>query len=207
MTKGRSPRLTFRPLTRERWPDLESLFGERGAYGGCWCMWWRLAHAQFDAQAKNGGPANKRAFKKIVTSGAAPGVLAYEGKRPVGWCAVQPREAYPALDRSRDLKRIDEQPVWSITCFFIDKAYRGRGLMSALLEAAVGHAAKRGARIIEGYPVDSAKRLHPGCQAFRGAMSAYRDAGFVEAERRSPRYPIMRYTAGRRGSQSPCVGV
>src|SRR5262245_51876868 len=103
-TKGKM-RLTFHPLTPARWRDLETLFGERGACGGCWCMSWRLRRAQFDAQK---GTRNKAAFKRIVATGPAPGVLAYSGLQPVGWCAVAPREVHRRMEKSRILAPVDD---------------------------------------------------------------------------------------------------
>lgn len=93
--------LAFHPLTPARWRDFEALFGKSGAYGGCWCVWFRLTRAQF---SKGQGAGNKRAMKKIVSAGKPPGLLAYADGRPVGWVAVAPREAYPVLDRSRVAK-------------------------------------------------------------------------------------------------------
>jgi hypothetical protein len=90
------PPLEFHPLTPDRWSDLEALFGARGATGGCWCMWWRLKRADYDRQK---GEGNKRAFKSIVESEVKPGILAYADAKPIAWCAVQPREAYPVLQR------------------------------------------------------------------------------------------------------------
>jgi hypothetical protein len=108
-------KLQFHALTPSRWRDLERLFGVRGACGGCWCMWWRMKRAEF-TQRK--GEKNKEAFKKIVASGEVPGIIAYVGDEPVGWCALAPRERYPLLENSRVLARVDAEPVWSITCFF-----------------------------------------------------------------------------------------
>lgn len=149
-----APKLTFRPATPDRWDDIEMLFGPRGAMAGCWCMWWRLARSEFQ---KNAGAGNRRAFKKIVDGGAVPGILAYDGDRPVGWCAIQPKAAYPSLARSRT-KTVDDRPCWSVACFFIAKDHRGHGVSEALLAAAVDHARKNGARLVEGYPIDTDKR-------------------------------------------------
>ena len=190
-TSGSALALAFHPATAERWPDLEALFGKSGAYGGCWCMWWRVTRAQFQAQS---GAGNKRAMKGIVESGEEPGILAYAGGEPVGWCAIAPREMYGALNRSRTLKPVDDKPVWSITCFFIAKPFRGQGAMASLLKAALKYAEKRGANIIEGYPVESNKRLPLSWEAYLGTLSIFREAGFVEVARRSERKPIMRYT-------------
>ncbi len=186
--------LRFKPLTPERWDDFVTLFGERGGTGGCWCMWWRLKRSDFERRK---GVGNRRAFKKVVASGEEPGILAYHGKKPVGWCALAPRESYPVLDRSRVLKRVDEIPVWSITCFFIDREYRRKGVTEALLREACRHARRRGAEIVEGYPIDPRTRDMPAVFAWTGFVSAFRRAGFKECARRSETRPIMRFVASR----------
>lgn len=177
------------PLTTHRWPDLLELFGTNGACGGCWCMWWRLKRSQF---VKQKGPGNKRALKRLVDCGDVPGLLAYAADCPIAWCSVGPRESYPVLDRSRVLKRIDEQPVWSVVCFFVAKAFRRQGVTARLLKAAADYAKKNGAAILEGYPVDPKKGAMPDVFAYTGFPSAFRKAGFVEVARRSPTRPIMR---------------
>jgi GNAT superfamily N-acetyltransferase len=181
--------LSFHPLTPDRWRDLETLFGERGACGGCWCMWPRLKRSPYEQQK---GQGNKKAFKKIVASGEIPGILAYAGGQPVGWCALAPRETYLVLENSRILQRVDDQPVWSVTCFFVAKPFRRQGMTVALLRAAVEHAKKRGARIVEGYPVEPKKGKTADAFAWTGLASAFRQAGFVEVLRRSETRPIMR---------------
>jgi GNAT superfamily N-acetyltransferase len=185
--------LQFHPLTPERWGDLEALFGERGACGGCWCMWWKLPRAQF---VKGKGAGNKRALKKIVLAGKVPGVIAYAGREPVGWCALEPRSNYPRFERSRVLKPVDDQPVWSVTCFFVARPYRGQGVAGKLLAAAVDYARQQGARIVEGYPVEVRKGRMPDPFVYTGLPSSFEKAGFVEVARRSPTRPIMRRTLG-----------
>ena len=182
-------KLKILPATAKRWPDLETLFGQNGACAGCWCMWWRLQRAEW---VKQKGPKNREALKKIVARNETPGLLAYAGKRPVGWCALAPREAYPRLDRSRILKRVDEQPVWSVVCFFVAREFRRRGVTAKLIEAAVDYARKRGATIVEGYPVEPKQAGMPVVCAYTGLVSAFRKAGFIEVERRSKSRPIMR---------------
>jgi len=184
------PALEFHPLTLERWKDLEALFGKQGACGGCWCMWWRLKRSQFEKQK---GEENKRALKKIVDSGEIPGLLAYANNQPIAWCSVAPRETYPVLERSRRLKRIDDQPVWSVVCFFVAKPLRRKGVTVKLLRAVVEYVKEQGARIVEGYPVEPKKTRMPDAFAYTGLVSTFRKAGFVEVLRRSETRPIMRY--------------
>lgn len=191
MSQQAHPSLKFYPATAERWRDFEELFGERGACGGCWCMFWRLPRKEFEA---NKGSGNKRAIKRIVFSKRPPGVLGYLGKTAIGWCAVAPREEYIALRRSRILKPVDAQPVWSISCFFVKKGYRRKGFSIKLLRAAVDFARREGAKIIEGYPVDPRALNLPDPFIWHGVTSAFIAAGFKEAVRRSDTRPIMRYT-------------
>ena len=187
----RGRRLRFAPLKPDLWPDLQRLFGANGACGGCWCMWWRLGHTEF--KQKKGAP-NRRAFRRLVDSGAVPGILAYAGNDPVGWCAVEPRAAYPRFAVSRNLKPVDDQPVWSVTCFFVARPFRRQGVTVQLLEAAKKHARKHGARILEGYPIEPGGGTVPAAFAWTGFVPAFRAAGFAEALRRSPRQPIVRCT-------------
>lgn len=128
----------------------------------------------------------------IVASGAVPGLLAYVDGVPAGWVAIEPREAYSGLDRSRFLKRVDERPVWSVTCFFIARPARRRGLTVRLLRAATAYAATRGASMVEGYPIDRSGASVPAAFAWTGLAAAFRAAGFLEVARRSPTRPIMR---------------
>jgi GNAT superfamily N-acetyltransferase len=197
-TRDRSPRpgkserlardLVFHPLTPERWPDLESLFGPRGACGGCWCMTWRLTHSAFE---QHKGEDNRRAFRRIVNSGAQPGVLAYAAGQPIGWCSVAPRSEFSFLERSRILAPVDDAPVWSITCLFVSKDWRRRGLSTSLIRAACAHARSQGAKIAEAYPQELQKET-PAAFVWTGVASAFRKAGFRVAARRSSSRLLMR---------------
>ncbi|MFH1175940.1 MAG: GNAT family N-acetyltransferase [Acidobacteriota bacterium] len=184
------PPLEFHPASADRWADLEALFGPRGACGGCWCMAWRLPRSEF---ARQKGEGNRQSLAALVSSGEEPGILAYAAGRPVGWCCVAPRERFPVLERSRVLKRIDGEPVWSVVCFFVAREYRRRKLAVELLRAAIAHVRSRGGRIVEGYPVEPKKGRLPDAFAWTGPRSAFNQAGFTEAARGSAARPIMRF--------------
>lgn len=190
--------ITIHPLTSGRWPDLAALFNTSATPRACWCMWFRESTGAYRA---NAGDANKRAFQRVVkTSAAPPGVIAYVDGQPAGWCAVAPREAYPRLQRSRTTKPIDDQPVWSVTCFFIASKVRRSGLGHALLRGAVGLAATHGARIVEGYPLMPGRMLRSD-EAYVGVSSLFEKAGFTVAARPSERRAIMRYTIAKAASK------
>lgn len=138
------------------------------------------------------GDANKNAFREIVAAGRTPGLLAYRHKVPVGWCAVEPRGSFARLARSPVLKPVDQQAVWSVPCFFIDKSERGRGVANALLEAAVVHVENQGGKVVEGYPVEPRTGNLPDLYAFPGVPALFTRAGFEEVARRSETRPIMR---------------
>lgn len=186
-------RLDIKPLTAGRWADFEKLFGPRGACGGCWCMFWKLPNKEFQALAYEG---TKAAQKAIVKSGQAPGLLAYAGGEAVGWIAVEPRSEYPRFERSRVLAPVDDQPVWSITCFFTAKEYRGKGVSIALLKGCADYVRKRGGRIVEGYPIEPKAGKMPPAFVYTGLASAFRMVGFTEVARRSETRPIFRLVIG-----------
>jgi GNAT superfamily N-acetyltransferase len=158
-------------------------------------MVWRLSRKDWIAGK---GAANRERLHQLVASGATPGVLAYAGDAAVGWCAVAPRDAYPALARSRVLGPVDDRPVWSVSCLFVARSWRRRGLSSKLLQAAVALARDRGATEVEGYPFEPSSQEDPAPFIWTGTPSTYLRAGFVEVARRSPRRPIMRYAIAER---------
>lgn len=181
--------LSFHPLTQKLWRDFELLFGNNGACGGCWCMYWKLRGKNFD---ENRGDVARQMQKSIVDSKTVPGLLAYSEGYPVGWIAIEPRSAYPKLAHSRVLKPVDDQEVWSVTCFFIEKKHRHKGIAVELLKAAVEYVKKRGGKIVEGYPLEL-KENQPDPFVFTGTASAFVRAGFVEVARNGPTRPIFRF--------------
>ena len=183
-------KVTVRPVTPSRWDDLKTLFGDRGAYGGCWCMWFRLSGPEFRARSYDG---TRRAMARLVRENRQPGLLAYVGREPAGWVSVAPREEFGRIERSPALRRVDDEPVWSIVCFYIDRRFRHMGLGKQLLEAAADHAARKGARIVEGYPWDTTTgRRISNAEAYIGLLPMFEAAGFREVARRSTSRPIVR---------------
>lgn len=180
--------LTIRPLTPNLWPAFEDLFGKGGASNGCWCMYWRIGSAYH----KRPRAKNRTAIREIVKRGPPPGLLAFDGELAVGWCQLTPRDALGWLNRARHFERIDEVPVWSISCFYVRRGYRKQGVLSALITAAVKAAKRAKAPALEAYPVDTA-RPESTSNVFTGTASAFARAGFKIVARRTPSRPIMRH--------------
>jgi GNAT superfamily N-acetyltransferase len=179
-------KLTIRPLTPDLWPALEDLFGENGPCSRCWCTYWRIG----SAYRKRPREKNKAAFREVVRRGPPPGLLAFDGDVAVGWCQLTPRDALPWLDRTWRLKRVDDAPVWSLSCFYVRKGYRKRGVTSALIAAALDAAKRAGASALEAYPLDA--NLTPST-SHTGYASTFARAGFKIVARHVPPRPIMRY--------------
>lgn len=185
--------MTVRELKKTDWPHIEALFGERGACGGCWCMWWRREKGGKSWEAVRGN-SNKRDFKKLVESGQARGILAFDRQKPVGWCSFGKRTEFPRLERTKAYRREDGHKVWSLNCFYIAPGYRKQGLARAMAEAAVKAVKKRKGRRVEAYPVtltSEGKRLPPAF-AFTGPESIFQELDFKEVQRLAPTRPLYR---------------
>ncbi len=187
------PALAIRPLTPARWPDLEAVFLAKGCSvaRGCWCMYYRETGAFVLAGGKAPALARKRKLHDLVTDGPPPGLLAYLGKKPVGWVTLGPRPAFRRLEKSRAMKAVDDEPVWSLVCFVVPSEFRGQGVASALLEGAIDYAARQGATILEAYPREPEGRA-PDDSMWFGTRSMFDKAGFEEVARHSPGRPVMR---------------
>ncbi len=193
-TRGRAAKLSVRPATPERWPDLESVFNAKGCSvaRGCWCMCYRRSGPPGPLPAgSTRAQANRAQLKARVAAGETPGLIGYVGKNPVGWVSLGPRGSYAKLQRSPVMKAVDELPVWSIVCFVVPAQYRGQGVAKALLDGAIAYARRRDVTLLEAYPVDQRGRLRDDSMWF-GAKSMYDAAGFKEVARRKPARPIVR---------------
>jgi GNAT superfamily N-acetyltransferase len=186
-------KITVRPLTPERWGDLEAVFNARGCSvaRGCWCMYYRETGPTAAPPGVRAADHRHDQLRALAAREPPPGLLAYRGKAPVGWMAIAPREEYLKLRRSPVMKPVDDRPVWSVVCFVVPSRYRRQGVARALLGAAVRWARAQGATLVEGYPVDREGRASDDSMWF-GAKSMFDAAGFTEVARRKPARPVVR---------------
>lgn len=183
--------LTFEPLTKSNWNKFISLFGEKGACGNCWCMYYRLSQSRFrEGKTENG---NKEAMKKIVWDNKPSGILGFYEGQAIAWCAFAPREDFMRLEKSRVHKRIDSKKVWSIPCFFIDKNVRRNGVSVELLKGVIKYAETHGIEIIEAYPTIPTQEKLPDSFVWIGLYKSFERAGFEIVDRTSKNRPMVRY--------------
>lgn len=192
------------------WPDVERLFGVRGEPSRCWCRFFALTGTEWAASS----PEQRRAQLRAKFDGGdpAPGVLAFRGGYPVGWCAVEPRGCYPRILRSKVLSAATPEAVrdpggdqvWSVSCFVVSPGQRRTGVARALLTAAVEHAFVHGAAVVEGYPVDPAQRPKAGpADMYHGTLGLFLAAGFDVVSDAVPGRAVVRLTAPRNGGTEP----
>jgi GNAT superfamily N-acetyltransferase len=183
--------LSFEPLCKDNWGKFVQLFGEKGACGNCWCMYYRLKKVDFvEGKADDG---NKEAMKQLVFENKPTGILGFYEGQPIAWCAFAPREHFMKLENSRVHKRIDNKPVWSIPCFFIDKNFRRQGISVEILKAVIEYAKSNQIKIIEAYPTIPTKEPLPDSFAWIGLYKSFERAGFEIADRTSKNRPMVRY--------------
>ncbi len=183
--------LTFEPLTKFNWNKFVQLFGNKGACGNCWCMSFRLKKADFEKGKANEG--NKNAMQQLVYENKPTGILGFYKGQAIAWCAFAPREHFIKLENSRVHKPIDNNSVWSIPCFFIDKAFRRKGVSVAVLKAVIKYARENNIKIIEAYPTIPTQEKLPDAFAWIGLYKSFERAGFEIADQTSKNRPMVRY--------------
>ena len=186
--------LTFEPLTEGNWGHFEQLFGDNGACGNCWCMYYRLAKTDFQEGKFEDG--NKNAMKALVWNNKPAGILGFFDGQAIAWCAFA-REDYPKLARSRVHKPIDDEPVWSVPCMFIHKRFRRSGVSVQLLKGLVQYASEQGIKIVEAYPTIPTQEKLPDSFAWIGLYKSFERAGFRIVDRTSANRPMVRYYTSR----------
>ena len=180
------PDLRFRTVKASTWPDFERLFESRGGPSYCWCMPFRATRQEARERDRT---TPKAGMARRIHQGTPVGLLAYSGDAPIGWCSVGPRPTFPRPRTSGVAGAADpnDASVWSLTCFFVTRPFRGRGLAIQLLQAAIDHARTQGATAVEAYPTD------PDSPSYRfgGFRSMFAAAGFRELGRLGKRRYVV----------------
>jgi GNAT superfamily N-acetyltransferase len=177
-------RFEFLEVDQDNWDDLALLFDGRGGPKYCWCMVWRATPAEARCPA---GKSRRTALRSRVASGMPVGILGYHQGVPMAWCSIASRSTYRRLGGADDFAE-DPDAVWSLVCFFVKCEYRGHGVTDQLLQAAIAHAGRRGAKIVEAYPVDPDSPSY----RFMGFVRVFERAGFKKVGAAGTRRHVMR---------------
>jgi GNAT superfamily N-acetyltransferase len=190
--------LTVAPVDVGRWPDVETLFGGNGAYGGCWCMFWRLTNQQISGKTSDD---HRESLRDMVASGLEPGLIFYDDGAPMAWASLGPRPDYARLFRTKGIAPgerpstdddPDDRSIWSIPCVYVGRSHRKQGISSDVVEAALRYAKSKGASTVEGYPVAEPPRSTSGLAT--GTVGMFVRAGFtVYREPSVGRRVVMRH--------------
>lgn len=181
--------MEFVELTEDTWPKLATLFAANKTVGGCWCTWFLRPRAETDA---GWGEGNRDFLHARVAAGAPLGLLAVENGEPLGWVALAPRPSYVRLGASPITRSDGGVETWSVTCFFVHRSARRRGLAAQLLDAAVDHARERGATAVEAFPVDTEGSRRGAGDLYHGTRTMFTAAGFTVLDRRGTRRALVR---------------
>jgi hypothetical protein len=173
--------LSFRPVTSATRGDFERLFNSPGAPKYCWCMAWRRT----SEEAKHHASADaKRQMMKRISAGVPVGLLAYAEGEPTAWVSIAPRSTF----RLGGPEAAPGDVIWSVSCFYVPRKLRGNGTVHHLLAAAVDHARRNGATIVEAYPVDETSPSY----RHMGFVPVFQRAGFIEVGRAGTRRHVVR---------------
>ena len=186
---GQDIKLKFDPLTASTWKHFETLMGEKGGCGNCWCMYFRLPYKEFQENKPDG---NKKMMRHLVNKGKPQGLIASTDQEPIGWIAMAPREDYMKLEKARVFKRFDDKPVWSITCFFIKKQFRHMGLSRQLIKGAVDFAKRKKIKTLEAYPAIPYDEKVPHAFLWVGVLSSFINNGFKIVKQQSKSRAMVR---------------
>jgi GNAT superfamily N-acetyltransferase len=176
--------IVFREVSHENWPDFAGLFESRGGPKSCWCMVWRSTVTE---AKQRDGASRRAAMQSRIEAGVPIGILGYRDGAPIAWCSIAPRDTYRHLGGLDDSEAPER--VWALACFFVKREYRGHGISKRLLLAAVDHAARNGATIVEAYPVDPDSPSY----RFMGFVETFSEAGFLKVGQAGRRRHVMRF--------------
>lgn len=187
------PKITTALASPETWEDIQHALSGGSDGRSCQCVWPVLTNKEWEGTTLD---QRMELFQNEIDDGPPPGLVAYVGDEAAGWVRIGPRPAQRRLARTRNIvtttrEPLDDESAWAVTCFVVRKEHRGRGINAALLKAGIEYARASGARVVEGYPIDTSNTDVRVNDLFHGALSTFLAAGFTEITSVKPSRPLV----------------
>jgi len=188
-------------LSSATWPDFEKFFAKHnGVQGGCWCTFYHHAEGRLLKEGLERSDAialNRKEKKTLVTKGRSHGILVYAGDQAVGSCQYGKKEELPRIDSGRNYSKLDlsadqGQKLWRLTCFFVDRDFRKKGVAGVALKATLDSIRKQGGGIVEAYPPTS--KEGGSWALWFGTVAMYEREGFKAHAKLGEKHLLMRKT-------------
>ncbi len=182
---------TVKPLDVEAWDAFARLVEKHnGVWGGCWCTWFHAERNDKEAAAAEGAKAMK---ERLVGEGRAHAALVFDGNDAVGWCQYGTVEELPRIYHRKEWEAgLVDSPDYRITCFFVDRDYRGSGVARVALQGALELIAAAGGGVVEGYPEDTDGKKAKASFLYSTTRSMFEDAGFAFERPKGKKHTVMR---------------
>lgn len=185
--------ITTELATSTRWDDVQHALTGGGDGASCQCIWPMLRNKDWNETTT---PERTTMLREEIDAGPPPGLIAYVDGEAAGWIRIGPRTVQRRLEHTRAIAAATEEPfdedsVWAVTCFVVRREHRGQGLNGALLRAAVDYARTAGARLIEGYPVDTGGTTQQANELFHGMLTTFLAERFRARGELKPGRPLV----------------
>ena len=177
-----------KPLTPDTW-DAFARLAERhnGVFGGCWCTWFQT----FPAEKTYDADDNRALKQRLVDEGRAHAALVFEGDEAVAWCEYGTPEELPNIYHRKQYEaELDRSPDYRITCLFVDKKHRRKGLTTVALRGALDLISRAGGGVVEGYPHDNEGQKVS--VLYNGTRNVFEHAGFTYVRPKGTKNCVMR---------------
>jgi GNAT superfamily N-acetyltransferase len=170
---------TVKPLDTSTWDAFAQLAGRHnGVWNGCWCLWFHAAPAERGGKERT-SDSNRTLKQRLVSEGRAHAALVFDGDEAVAWCEYgSPAELPNIYHRKEYEEGLDRLPDYRLTCFFVDKRYRRKGVAAVALRGALDLIAQAGGGVIEAYPHDTAGGKVSASFLYNATRSMFEQAGF-----------------------------
>jgi hypothetical protein len=169
----------IRALDASTWDAFARLVEKHNGcgFGGCWCTWFHT---------REGRPEGEK--------GKAHAALVFDGDAAIAWCQYGSPEELPRIYHRKEWEAglTGEPPAYRITCIFVDRDYRQKGVATAAVRGALDLIANEGGGVVEGYPHDLQGEKMRSQFLYSATRSLFEDVGFSYERPKGKKNCVMR---------------